>query len=68
MIFIRGNSRMIHDASICNEQPAKVNQLSVQKNAYRPASWLRSGALQHAIADATTGDRRPTTAVLDDRV
>jgi hypothetical protein len=68
MMFIRGDSRKIYEASICNDLPAKVNRHPLRENTYRTTFRLRSGARQNSIGGTATSEGRPNTAVLDDRV
>jgi len=67
-MFIRGESRKIYEASICNDLPAKVNRYPLWENTYRTTFRLRSGARQNSVGGTAISERRPNPAVLDGRV
>jgi hypothetical protein len=68
MMFIRGESRKIYEASICNDLPAKVNRHLLRENTYRTTFRLCSSACQNFVGGTATSEGRPNAAVLDDRV
>jgi hypothetical protein len=68
MMFIRGESRKIYEASICNDLPAKVNRYPLWEKTYRTTFRLRSGARQNSVGGTAISEGRPNPAVLDGRV